>query len=216
MSFALRESSSSRPAGGPSLKTLLFLPILFRIIAGQGSPPGALAQTQTATDSAVDRMLHELYSAFGIGPGGSRTLVSTSTITPTASTWSSSFSPNQTRTSSSSRNQIQTSSPSQNQTQAPKTPSQGQGGSGVQAAHGAAPDGPALFPNGTNTGSGRRHHGRAVFANFMVRNAEKYTVDCWIEGTFRCVFRSHVHLRSSDGQESSSLPRRASTRLHSV
>ncbi|KAI1798460.1 glycosyl hydrolase family 71-domain-containing protein [Ganoderma leucocontextum] len=152
-SFAVREPW--RPAGWPGLKIFVVLSILFSVLAGRGPLPVAIAQTQTANDSAVDKWLHELYSAFGIGPGGSRTLGPTSTATSTASM----LSPSQT-----------------------KTPSQGQGAGGSREAHGTGPDGLASSANGTANGSGGRDRGRAVFANFVVRNAEKYTVDCWIEG----------------------------------
>ncbi len=163
MSAAVRAREPSRPAGWHSLKALVILSILFSVLAGRGPLPVALAQTQTAV---VDKWLHELYSAFGIGPGGSRTLVPSSTITSIAAV------------SSSAHTQTQT------QTQSQKAPSQGQGGGGSHAAHEAGPDGPTLSTNGTNTGDGGsgRDAGHAVFANFVVRNAEKYTVDCWIEG----------------------------------
>ncbi|PIL27271.1 hypothetical protein GSI_10418 [Ganoderma sinense ZZ0214-1] len=168
-----------RPAGRPSLKILVVLSILLGILAGQGSLPVALAQTQTANDSAVDKWLHELYSVFGIGPGGSRTLVPASTSTSTASA----------------------SSITQAQNQTQKAPSQGQGGGGSRAAHGANPGGPASSTNGTSTGDSGRGHGRAVFANFVVRNAEKYTVDCWIEGIKLAVSARFDALALSVGNE---------------
>ena len=168
MFLAVRARDPPRPAGRPGLKTFVVLSILFSVLPGRGPLPVALAQTQTPNDSVVDKWLHELYSVFGIGPGGSRTLVPTSTATSTASASASS-------SSTQARNQTQ------------KAPSERQGGDGSGSAHGATPDGPASSTNGTSTSNGTssRDHGRAVFANFVVRNTEKYTVDCWMEGALR-------------------------------
>ena len=168
MSPAVRVRDPPHPAGRPGLKAFVVLSILFSVLAGRGPLPVALAQTQTPNDSVVDQWLHELYSVFGIGPGGSRTLVPTSTATSTASASASS-------SSTQARNQTQ------------KAPSERQGGDGSGSAHGATPDGPASSTNGTSTSNGTssRDHGRAVFANFVVRNTEKYTVDCWMEGALR-------------------------------
>ncbi|TBU44650.1 glycosyl hydrolase family 71-domain-containing protein [Dichomitus squalens] len=183
-------------AGRPSLTTLLGASILVSLLGARGPVPVALAQTQSANDSVADQWLHELYSVFGIGPGGSTTPVSRSATETSAESASSvSGSSAITTTSvlangttesftSTSGNLISTSGNLTLTTERPASTTESLSStvsSQVPAQTQCSRAASGIIPNGTSSTNGTSVQDRAVFANFVVRNAETYTVDCWTE-----------------------------------